>query len=120
MIHGQGAGEGRRRGCRLALNVRPLKTRFRRAYVISGLCYEYPDVFLLCSAFCRPGLDLIFCSFASARGSMKGRGILVPLYMLCYLLECSSPSCPLIHPSVVIKTTLILKIAKVTLSQAPC
>ena len=114
------AGEGRRRDSRTTLNGKTLKTGFRIIYVISLLPCEYPDASLLKSAFPRQGSDLIFCSFASPRGSRRGQGIPMPLYMLSCLLVRSSPSCPLICPLVIINKTLILKIAKVTLCQAPC
>lgn len=116
----QGEGWGReKKGRRMVLNVKTLKTGFGIPYVISPLPCKYPDASLLKSTFPRPGSDLLFCSSASPRGSRRGRGIPMTLYMLCCLLECSS-SCPLICLLVIINTTLMLKIAKVTLCQAPC
>lgn len=111
------AGEGRRRNSKMVLNVKTLKTGFAIAYVIRPGPCKYPDASLLSSTFPRPGSDLILCSSASPRGSRRGRGIPLPLYMLCCLLECS-PSCPLICPLVIINTTFTLRIAQVTLLSA--
>lgn len=86
-----------------------LITGFGITCVLSPLPCEYPDTSLLKSTFPRQGSDLTFCGSASPRGSRRGRGIPMSLYMLRYLLECSSPSCPLICPLVITNTTLIFK-----------
>lgn len=89
--------------------------------MISLLLLKYPNALpVIVSPSLDQGWILHFIALSVQGGCMRGRGIPMLLYMLCCLLEYTSLSCPLTCLLVIIKTTLISKVAKIILYQTPC
>lgn len=97
------AGKGRRRDCWMVASVKTQKTGFGITYVISLPPCKYPGASLLSSTFPGPRPDLTVCSSASPRGNRRGGVIPTPLHVLHWLLECFSPFCLLICPSIIMR-----------------